>query len=46
MFRGRRISAGASAGVAILGAHAEVSKALEEADSAMYMRKAQRRHEG
>jgi diguanylate cyclase (GGDEF)-like protein len=46
VFRGRRISAGASAGVAILGAHAEVSRALEEADSAMYVRKAQRRHEG
>jgi diguanylate cyclase (GGDEF)-like protein len=45
VFRGRRISAGASAGVAILGPHAEVSKALEEADSAMYVRKAQRRHE-
>jgi diguanylate cyclase (GGDEF)-like protein len=45
-FRGRNISAGASAGVAILGVHAEVSKALEEADSAMYVRKAQRRHEG
>jgi diguanylate cyclase (GGDEF)-like protein len=45
-FRGRKITAGASAGVAILGPHAEVSKALEEADSAMYVRKAQRRHEG
>ncbi|MHB8272144.1 GGDEF domain-containing protein [Bradyrhizobium sp.] len=45
-FRGRNISAGASAGVAILGVHAEAGKALEEADSAMYMRKAQRRHEG
>jgi diguanylate cyclase (GGDEF)-like protein len=45
-FRGRNISAGASAGVAILGAHAEAGKALEEADSAMYVRKAQRRHEG
>jgi diguanylate cyclase (GGDEF)-like protein len=44
-FRGRKISAGASAGVAILGPHAEMSKALEEADSAMYVRKAQRRHE-
>jgi diguanylate cyclase (GGDEF)-like protein len=44
-FRGRNISAGASAGIAILGTHAEVSKALEEADSAMYVRKAQRRHE-
>ena len=46
VFRGRKISAGASAGVAILGAHAEAGKALEEADSAMYLRKAQRRHEG
>ena len=45
-FRGRNISAGASAGVAVLGPHAEASKALEEADSAMYVRKAQRRHEG
>jgi diguanylate cyclase (GGDEF)-like protein len=45
-FRGRNISAGASAGVAILGPHAEAGKALEEADSAMYVRKAQRRHEG
>jgi diguanylate cyclase (GGDEF)-like protein len=45
VFRGRRISAGASAGVAVLGPHAEASKALEEADSAMYVRKAQRRHE-
>jgi diguanylate cyclase (GGDEF)-like protein len=45
VFRGRTITAGASAGVAILGAHAEAGKALEEADSAMYVRKAQRRHE-
>jgi diguanylate cyclase (GGDEF)-like protein len=45
VFRGRKISAGASAGVAILGPHAEAGKALEEADSAMYVRKAQRRHE-
>jgi len=44
-FRGRAISAGASAGVAILGVHAEAGKALEAADSAMYVRKAQRRHE-
>ena len=46
VFRGRKISAGASAGVAILGPHAEAGRALEEADSAMYVRKAQRRHEG
>jgi diguanylate cyclase (GGDEF)-like protein len=44
-FRGHHITAGASAGVAILGPQAEAGKALEEADSAMYVRKAQRRHE-
>ena len=44
-FGGRTITAGASAGVAILGPHAEAGRALEEADSAMYVRKAQRRHE-
>jgi diguanylate cyclase (GGDEF)-like protein len=44
-FRGQRVAAGASAGVAILGPHAEAGRALEEADSAMYVRKAQRRHE-
>jgi diguanylate cyclase (GGDEF)-like protein len=44
-FHGRSITAGASAGVAMLGSHAEVSRALEEADRAMYLRKAQRRHE-
>jgi diguanylate cyclase (GGDEF)-like protein len=45
VFRGRTVSAGASAGVAILGPHAEAGRALEEADRAMYVRKAQRRHE-
>jgi diguanylate cyclase (GGDEF)-like protein len=44
-FRGRTVTAGASAGVAILGPQAQVGRALEEADSAMYVRKAQRRHE-
>jgi diguanylate cyclase (GGDEF)-like protein len=44
-FRGRTVAAGASAGVAIVGPHAEAGRALEEADSAMYVRKAQRRHE-
>jgi len=44
-FRDRTVGAGASAGVAILGPHAEAGRALEEADSAMYVRKAQRRHE-
>jgi diguanylate cyclase (GGDEF)-like protein len=45
VFAGRAVTAGASAGVAILGPHAEAGRALEEADSAMYVRKAQRRHE-
>ena len=44
-FHGRNVTAGASAGVAILGPHAEAGRAREEADSAMYVRKAQRRHE-
>jgi diguanylate cyclase (GGDEF)-like protein len=44
-FRGRTVTAGASAGVAVLGPHAEAGRALEEADSAMYLRKALRRHE-
>ena len=45
MFSGHTVSAGASAGIAILGPHAEAGRALEEADRAMYVRKAQRRHE-
>ena len=45
VFGGRTITAGASAGVAILGPHMELGRALEAADSAMYVRKAQRRHE-
>jgi diguanylate cyclase (GGDEF)-like protein len=45
VFRGRPVTAGASTGVAILGLHAEAGRALEEADTAMYVRKAQRRHE-
>src|SRR6476646_7234152 len=44
-FRGRTVHAGASAGVAILDTHSEAGRALEAADSAMYVRKAQRRHE-
>ncbi len=44
-FRGRTVTAGASAGVAILGPHVEAGRALEQADSAMYVRKAQKRHE-
>jgi diguanylate cyclase (GGDEF)-like protein len=42
-FRGRTITVGVSTGVAILGPHAEAGTALEQADSAMYVRKAQRR---
>jgi diguanylate cyclase (GGDEF)-like protein len=44
-FRGHSVRAGVSAGVAILDSHAEAGKALEQADCAMYVRKAQRRHE-
>ena len=44
-FRGCDVTAGASAGVAVLGPNADVGRALEEADRAMYVRKAQRRHE-
>jgi diguanylate cyclase (GGDEF)-like protein len=45
IFRGRTVTTGASAGVAVLGPHSEAGRALEQADSAMYVRKAQRRHE-
>jgi diguanylate cyclase (GGDEF)-like protein len=44
-FGGQTVAAGASAGVAILGPHADAGTALEEADSAMYVRKLQRRKE-
>lgn len=46
VFSGRTVTVGASAGIAILDAHAEAGEALEEADRAMYVRKAQRRQEG
>jgi diguanylate cyclase (GGDEF)-like protein len=45
LFRGEVVKAGASAGVAILDSHADAGQALERADCAMYVRKAQRRHE-
>ena len=45
VFDGRTITAGASAGVAILDIHSEAGRALEAADLAMYVRKALRRHE-
>lgn len=45
VFRGQHVTAGASAGVALLGAQSDAGRALEEADAAMYVRKARRRHE-
>ncbi len=45
VFRGHAVTAGVSAGVAILDSHTDAGKALEQADCAMYVRKAQRRHE-
>ena len=45
VFRGESVAAGASAGVALLGPHSDPARALEEADAAMYVRKARRRHE-
>lgn len=45
-FEGKAVRAGASAGVAVISASGDASRALEEADRAMYVRKARRRHEG
>ena len=44
-FDGNAVRTGASVGVAVLDSHSEMRTALEQADSAMYVRKAQRRHE-
>jgi diguanylate cyclase (GGDEF)-like protein len=44
-FAGSSVATGVSAGVAILGPHSETAKSLADADCAMYVRKAQRRHE-
>jgi diguanylate cyclase (GGDEF)-like protein len=44
-FDGNAVRIGASVGVAVLDSHSEMRAALEQADSAMYVRKAQRRHE-
>src|SRR5215510_13622458 len=44
-FGGSTVQTGASVGVAILDSHSETRTALEQADSAMYVSKAQRRHE-
>src|SRR3954466_6391461 len=43
VFRGQHVSAGASAGVALLGVQSNATRALEKADAAMYVRKAHRR---
>src|SRR3981189_2607554 len=45
VFRGRTVTAGGSPRGATPGPPGEAGGALEEADSAMYVRKAQRRHE-
>jgi diguanylate cyclase (GGDEF)-like protein len=44
-FAGSSVATGVSTGIAILGPHSEAAKALADADCAMYLRKAQRRHE-
>ena len=44
-FAGSPVATGVSAGVVILGPHSETARALADADCAMYVRKAQRRHE-
>ncbi len=44
-FADSTVATGVSAGVAILGAHSDAARALADADRAMYVRKAQRRHE-
>jgi len=44
-FDGNAVRTGASVGVAVLDSHSEMRTVLEQADSAMYVRKAQRRHE-
>jgi diguanylate cyclase (GGDEF)-like protein len=44
-FADSTVATGVSAGVAILGPHSEAARTLADADCAMYLRKAQRRHE-
>lgn len=44
-FGGKAVQTGASVGMAILNTHSDTRAAIEQADSAMYVRKAQRRHE-
>src|SRR6201997_2296865 len=44
-FAGSTVGTGVSAGVTLLGPHSDAKRALADADRAMYLRKAQRRHE-
>jgi diguanylate cyclase (GGDEF)-like protein len=44
-FAGSTVGTGVSAGVTLLGPHSKAERSLAEADRAMYVRKAQRRHE-
>jgi diguanylate cyclase (GGDEF)-like protein len=44
-FAGSTVGTGVSAGVTLLGPHSQAGRALADADRAMYVRKAQRRHE-
>jgi diguanylate cyclase (GGDEF)-like protein len=44
-FAGSAVATGVSTGVTILSAHSDAARALADADRAMYVRKAQRRHE-
>ena len=44
-FAGSTVATGVSAGVVVLGPHSEAARALADADCALYVRKAQRRHE-
>jgi diguanylate cyclase (GGDEF)-like protein len=44
-FAGGTVKTGVSAGLSLLGPHSEAGRALADADRAMYVRKAQRRHE-
>ncbi|MGA8901119.1 GGDEF domain-containing protein [Bradyrhizobium sp.] len=44
-FARRTVATGVSTGVVVLGPHSDAASALADADCAMYVRKAQRRHE-
>ena len=44
-FAGNTVGTGVSTGITLLGVHSEAARALADADRAMYLRKAQRRHQ-